>query len=69
MLNPVYASYTFSTWTGKGGIYLEDLFVEEHMRGKGVGKALFRHLGQLCESKDLARLDWVVLDWNEVWFL
>lgn len=36
------------------------------MRGKGVGKALFRHLGQLCEQKDLARLDWVVLDWNEV---
>lgn len=38
------------------------------MRGQGVGKALFRYLGQLCEEKDLARLDWVVLDWNEVSF-
>ncbi|SCV72517.1 BQ2448_4054 [Microbotryum intermedium] len=57
--------YTFSTWTGKGGLYLEDLFVREEARGKGVGKALFRYLGQICKDKDLARMDWVVLDWNE----
>ncbi|SGY68825.1 BQ5605_C004g02922 [Microbotryum silenes-dioicae] len=57
--------YTFSTWTGKGGLYLEDLFVREEARGKGVGKALFKYLGQICKDKDLARMDWVVLDWNE----
>lgn len=57
--------YTFSTWTSKGGLYLEDLYVEEEYRGKGVGKMLFRMLGKICEEKDLARMDWVVLDWNE----
>ena len=57
--------YTFSTWTSKGGLYLEDLFVEEEYRGKGIGKMLFKMLGQICVDKDLARMDWVVLDWNE----
>ncbi|GAA5929387.1 hypothetical protein JCM1841_004212 [Sporobolomyces salmonicolor] len=56
--------YTFSTWTGRGGLYLEDLFIEESMRGQGVGKALFRHLGTLCDELKLPRMDWVVLDWN-----
>lgn len=50
----------------EGGVYLEDLYVEEAHRGKGVAKALFRHLGKMCEEQDLARLDWVVLDWNVV---
>lgn len=56
--------YTFSTWTSKGGLYLEDLFVEEEYRGRGIGKMLFRMLGGICEERDLARMDWVVLDWN-----
>ncbi|GAA5924898.1 GNAT family N-acetyltransferase [Sporobolomyces koalae] len=56
--------YTFSTWTGRGGLYLEDLFVTEQMRGKGVGKALFGYLGKLCQQLELPRMDWVVLDWN-----
>lgn len=58
-------SFTFSTWTGKGGVYLEDFFVKESHRKQGIGKALFRHLGQLCAERGLPRLDWVVLDWNE----
>ncbi|ORY90897.1 N-acetyltransferase GCN5, partial [Leucosporidium creatinivorum] len=57
--------FTFSTWTGRGGLYLEDLFVKEEARGLGVGKALFRYLGQICKEKNLPRMDWVVLDWNE----
>ncbi|GAA5891415.1 hypothetical protein JCM5296_006519 [Sporobolomyces johnsonii] len=56
--------YTFSTWTGRGGLYLEDLFVEASMRGQGVGRALFRYLGTLCDELKLPRMDWVVLDWN-----
>jgi GNAT superfamily N-acetyltransferase len=58
-------SYTFSTWTGRGGLYLEDLFVNESMRGQGVGKALFGYLGKLCKDLELPRMDWVVLDWNK----
>ena len=57
-------SYTFSTWTGRGGLYLEDLFVTESMRGQGIGKALFGYLGKLCKDLELPRMDWVVLDWN-----
>ncbi|GAA6026273.1 hypothetical protein JCM11491_001138, partial [Sporobolomyces phaffii] len=56
--------YTFSTWTGRGGLYLEDLFVDEQFRGQGVGKALFGYLGRLCRDLELPRMDWVVLDWN-----
>ncbi|GAA6062702.1 hypothetical protein JCM10212_004760 [Sporobolomyces blumeae] len=56
--------YTFSTWTGRGGLYLEDLYVEESHRGKGIGKALFGYLGKKCEQLELPRMDWVVLDWN-----
>ncbi|KAL8279277.1 hypothetical protein RQP46_008314 [Phenoliferia psychrophenolica] len=57
--------FTFSTWTGKGGLYLEDLYVEEAHRGQGIAKMLFRYLGQVCKEKDLPRMDWVVLDWNK----
>ncbi|KAM0755163.1 acyl-CoA N-acyltransferase [Meredithblackwellia eburnea MCA 4105] len=57
--------FTFSTWTGKGGLYLEDLYVEESHRGQGIAKVLFRYLGQVCVEKDLARMDWVVLSWNQ----
>jgi GNAT superfamily N-acetyltransferase len=57
--------YNFSTFEGRSGIYLEDLFVRPEMRGKGVGKALLGHLARRCADEDLARLEWSVLDWNE----
>ncbi|GAA6038506.1 hypothetical protein JCM8097_004601 [Rhodosporidiobolus ruineniae] len=57
--------YTFSTWTGRGGLYLEDLFVEESHRGKGIAKQLFNFLGKEVEARDLPRMDWVVIEWNE----
>jgi GNAT superfamily N-acetyltransferase len=55
----------FSTWTGTAGIYLEDLYVADHARGTGAGKALFRALAQEAVAKSYARIDWAVLDWNE----
>lgn len=54
--------FTFSTWTGKAGLYLEDLFVDESMRGQGVGKALFQYLGKRAKELDCPRMDWVVLE-------
>jgi GNAT superfamily N-acetyltransferase len=57
--------YNFSTFRGRHGIYLEDLFVRPTFRGRGVGKALLRHLARRCMDEDLARLEWWVLDWNE----
>ena len=57
--------YNFSTFRGRHGIYLEDLFVRLEMRGKGIGKALLRHLARRCVSEGLPRLEWWVLDWNE----
>ncbi len=56
--------YNFSTFRGKAGIYLEDLFVEPHLRGHGIGKALLRHLAKRCLAEGLPRLQWWVLDWN-----
>ncbi|KAG0704914.1 acyl-CoA N-acyltransferase [Suillus ampliporus] len=56
--------FNFSTWTGKPGLYLEDLFVSPNARNKGVGKALFGELGKIAQEKDCARLDWSVLKWN-----
>ncbi|KAL7277314.1 hypothetical protein ACG7TL_009170 [Trametes sanguinea] len=53
--------FNFSTWTGKPGIYLEDLYVDPTYRGTGVGKALFAELGKVAEEKDCARIDWSVL--------
>ncbi len=55
----------FSTWTGRHGIFLEDLFVRPEARGRGVGRALVRELAWLAHSADYARVDWSVLDWNE----
>lgn len=55
---------SFSTWTGKGGLYLEDLFVRPEARGHGVGKALLVHLAGLALARGLARFEWSVLDWN-----
>ena len=56
--------YNYSTFRGKAGIYLEDLFVDPHRRGHGVGKALLRHLARRCVAEGLPRLQWSVLDWN-----
>jgi len=57
--------HNFSTFEGKPGIYLEDLFVRPDARGAGLGKALLAHLAKLCVERDCARLEWSVLDWNE----
>lgn len=57
--------YNFSTFHAKHGLYLEDLFVKPEERGRGVGKALMRHLAQICEREGLTRFQWSVLDWNE----
>ncbi|CEL57459.1 Diamine acetyltransferase 2 OS=Bos taurus GN=SAT2 PE=2 SV=1 [Rhizoctonia solani AG-1 IB] len=56
--------FNFSTWTGKPGLYLEDLYVAPEHRNLGVGKALFGHLGKVAEENDCPRLDWAVLKWN-----
>ncbi|MCF3946123.1 GNAT family N-acetyltransferase [Acidiphilium sp. AL] len=55
---------SFSTWTGRAGLYLEDLFVAPHARGRGVGRALLRHLAREAIRLGCARLEWSVLDWN-----
>jgi GNAT superfamily N-acetyltransferase len=57
--------HNFSTFEGRPGIYLEDLFVEPQARGSGLGKALLGHLARLAVERDCARLEWAVLDWNE----
>ena len=54
----------YSTWQGKHGIYLEDLFVRPEYRGQGYGKALLKHLAGICMAKGYGRLQWWVLDWN-----
>lgn len=55
----------FSTWTGKPGLYLEDLFVEERARGSGAGSALLQTLAREALAAGCARMEWAVLDWNE----
>jgi GNAT superfamily N-acetyltransferase len=54
----------YSTWLGRHGIYLEDLYVREHARGNGIGEALLQRLAQICIDRDYGRLEWWVLDWN-----
>jgi GNAT superfamily N-acetyltransferase len=54
----------FSTFSGRSGIYLEDLFVRPALRGKGIGKALLSHLARECVANGWSRLQWSVLDWN-----
>jgi GNAT superfamily N-acetyltransferase len=56
--------YNFSTFNGRAGLYLEDLFVRPEARGLGAGKALLKQLAQRCIQEDLSRMDWSVLDWN-----
>jgi GNAT superfamily N-acetyltransferase len=55
----------YSTWLGKHGIYLEDLFVRPQHRGKGYGKALLKYLASICDERGYGRFQWWVLDWNE----
>jgi GNAT superfamily N-acetyltransferase len=57
--------YNFSTFRGRHGIYLEDLYVRPSARGHGLGKALLGNLAKRCIAENLARLEWSVLDWNE----
>jgi GNAT superfamily N-acetyltransferase len=57
--------HTFSTFLGRQGLYLEDLFVVSEWRGKGVGKQLLAHVAAIAESRKCGRLEWAVLDWNE----
>jgi len=56
--------YSYSTWLGKNGIYLEDLYVAPEHRGVGAGKLLLKHLSRIAVEKDCGRLEWSVLDWN-----
>jgi GNAT superfamily N-acetyltransferase len=56
--------HNFSTFEGRPGIYLEDLYVRPEARGTGLGKAMLRHLAALALERDCARLEWWVLDWN-----
>jgi GNAT superfamily N-acetyltransferase len=57
--------YNYSTFLGRHGIYLEDLFVEPRFRSNGIGQALLAHLARRCVAEKLGRLEWSVLDWNE----
>ena len=57
--------YTYSTFQGRHGIWLEDLFVYPEQRGRGIGKALLADLARRCLREDLGRLEWNVLDWNQ----
>ena len=55
---------TYSTWRGKPGLYLEDLFVPPELRGQGIGKALLCQLARIAVDRGCGRLEWAVLDWN-----
>ena len=57
--------FNYSTWQGRCGLYLEDLFVRPEFRGWGIGKALLVHLARIAEAKGCGRYQWQVLDWNE----
>jgi len=58
--------HNYSTWLGKRGIYLEDLFVKPHFRKHGVGFALLRQLARIAIDRDCGRVDWAVLNWNDL---
>lgn len=57
--------HNFSTWIGRPGLYLEDLFVRPEHRGKGYGRALLVELAKIARDRNCGRLEWAVLDWNE----
>jgi GNAT superfamily N-acetyltransferase len=56
--------FSYSTWLGKNGIYLEDVYVTPAFRGRGAGKAMLRQLAQIAVAENCGRLEWSVLDWN-----
>jgi GNAT superfamily N-acetyltransferase len=62
-----YAIYftNFSSFTGRPGIYLEDVYVQPSSRGRGIGKRMLVHVAQLAVERGCARFEWAVLDWNE----
>jgi len=55
----------FSTWVGKAGLYIEDLFILPEYRGKGYGKAVFDEVKSIAKKEGLGRIEWICLDWNE----
>ncbi|MEQ2353578.1 GNAT family N-acetyltransferase [Pseudoalteromonas piscicida] len=57
--------YNYSTWLGKNGLYLEDLYVSPDSRGNGAGKLIMKHLANKAIKNDCGRFEWVVLDWNQ----
>ena len=57
--------FNFSTWLGRPGLYLEDLFVRPNDRGKGYGRALLERLAQIAQERGCGRMEWAVLDWND----
>ncbi|MCD2512912.1 GNAT family N-acetyltransferase [Comamonas endophytica] len=56
--------FNYSTWQGRHGLYLEDLYVAPEQRGRGAGKALLAHLARIAVEADCGRFEWSVLDWN-----
>ena len=56
--------YNYSTWLGKNGLYLEDIYITPKYRGKGAGKMLFNHIAKIAALKDCGRFEWSVLNWN-----
>ncbi len=56
--------FNYSTWQGRNGLYLEDLYVSQSARGTGAGKALLKHLAKLAVDNNCGRFEWSVLDWN-----
>lgn len=56
--------HNFSTFVGRRGLYLEDLFVKPEYRGRGVGRALLKHLARIAVERGCGRMEWIVLDWN-----
>jgi GNAT superfamily N-acetyltransferase len=57
--------HSYSTWRGRRGLYLEDLFVPPSLRGQGIGRALLTELARIAVARGCARMEWAVLDWNE----
>ena len=57
--------HNYSTWRGARGLYLEDLFVPAPFRGQGIGRALLQELARIAKSRHCARMEWMVLDWNQ----
>lgn len=57
--------YSYSTWLGRNGIYLEDLYITPEQRGGGAGRQVLRHIAREAVAKGCGRLEWSVLDWNE----